>query len=51
MSERIEKLVMYLTCFGFIFMAWQGWRDLHNDISDIKERISALEVKVEHLEK
>lgn len=45
-----EKLGVYFVCIGTLYMFWSSQNDVKDQISDIRERIRALEVKVEHLE-
>jgi hypothetical protein len=46
-----EKLGLYIAMITLIFMFWQAWRDVHTDISGIKERISVLETQIECLDR
>ena len=45
-----EKILVYVGIISFLITFWQGWRDIHKDMADIKERVRALEVKVEKIE-
>jgi len=53
-SERppidFEKILVYIGIISFLLTFWNGWRDIHKDMSEIKERTAKLEVKVEKLE-
>lgn len=51
-SKKInfEKISVYIACLGFLFMFWQSQMNIKDSISDLSERVRALEVKVEHLE-
>ena len=51
MSNKLENIGVYVGCLVFIFMAWQGWRDLHRDISEVKERTSYIEANQLTLER
>ena len=48
MSSKLESIGIYVGCLVLLIMAWQGWRDLHKDMSDIKERLKALEIVTEY---
>lgn len=45
-----EKVGLYIACVGFLFLFWQTQMIMSDKISDLKERIAKLEVKVEYLE-
>lgn len=46
-----EKFGVYLACVVFFFMSWQSQMNIMDKLSDIKERIGKVEIRVEHLEK
>jgi len=48
MQSRMEKIGIYAGIALLVFMAWQGWRDIHKDNADIRERVKALEVKMDY---
>ena len=41
-----EKILVYVGIISFLITFWQGWRDIHKDISDIKERTATIEQKI-----
>jgi hypothetical protein len=45
-----EKISVYIACLGFIYMFWQSQDKIKEGISDIRERIAVLEIKVKKLE-
>jgi len=45
-----EKIGIYIAAISFVFSFWITQFVTMDRISDIKERVRALEVKVEHLE-
>jgi hypothetical protein len=44
-----EKIGVYIACLGFLFIFWQGQLNMSEKISEIKERIAKLEVKVDNI--
>ncbi len=46
-----EKIGAYFICIGTIYMFWTSQNEVKDQISDMKERIAKLEVKIEYLEK
>jgi len=47
----LNNIMLYLGIVSFLITFWQGYRDIHKDMSDIKERTRAIEIKIEQLEK
>ena len=43
-----EKIGVYFVIVGFMFMFWQGYRDLHKENADLRERVAILETKDFH---
>lgn len=48
---NLEKIGFYVAVFAAFFMFWQAWRDIHNDMSDLKERMKEIEVHMKYLQK
>jgi UDP-N-acetylglucosamine pyrophosphorylase len=46
-----EKIGIYFAAVGFIILLVQSQMDIIEKISEVKERIAKLEVKIEYLEK
>lgn len=46
-----EKLGAYFVCIGTLYMFWSSQNDVKDEIANNRERIRALEVKVEYLER
>ena len=46
-NALLERVAVYIAAVGMFFMFWQSMRDLHCDISDVKERLAKLETKIE----
>lgn len=46
-----EKILAYAGIISFLITFWQGWRDIHKDISDIKERVKSIETQYGHEER
>jgi len=45
-----EKISVYIACLSLVITLWSSLTTTQRDISDIKERIVRLEVKVDKLE-
>lgn len=45
-SIDYEKILVYVGIISFLITFWQGWRDIHKDVSDIKERTAIIEQKL-----
>jgi len=45
-SIDYEKILMYLGIISFLITFWQGWRDIHKDLSEVKERLAVIEQKL-----
>lgn len=41
-----EKILVYVGIISFLITFWQGWRDIHKDMADIKERTARIEEKL-----
>jgi uncharacterized protein YoxC len=49
-SFNWEKISVYLAALALVITLWASLNETQRDISDIKERIARLEVKVDKLE-
>ena len=46
---NLDRLATYVGIFAFIFLFWSYWRDIHIQISDVKERIAVVETEIKHM--
>jgi len=42
----LNTIMLYLGIISFLITFWQGWRDIHKDLSDLKERTAKIEEKL-----
>jgi uncharacterized membrane protein len=45
-----EKVGIYVACLSFLLTFWMGQNQIQRDITNIRERLAKIEVKVEKLE-
>lgn len=45
-----EKLGVYISIIGALYLFWSSQNEIREKISDVRERVKALEVKIERIE-